>query len=131
MTDANELRGALAQFTGTETWYRHPLARRFVYTDGVKFFAENAGGGAYWLLDILGTQPEIATGVTDNTFAVVVLTVADGEGALTVSQDMDGSAPEGLVYQRGLDFTDCPEGVWKFYMVFDGEHIVCLLPSEY
>jgi hypothetical protein len=51
----------LAQFTGTENWYRHALVRKVLYTDGVQYVAEH--GGAYWLLDeiaISQTVPEIA-----------------------------------------------------------------------
>ena len=40
---------ALRQFTGTEKWYRHPFVRTVLYTDGVKYVAEQ--GGAYWLID--------------------------------------------------------------------------------
>lgn len=40
----------LKMFTGTEQWFRHPLSSNFLYTDGVKFFAEHCGGGAYWFL---------------------------------------------------------------------------------
>ncbi len=32
----------LAQFTGTEQWYRHWLGKA-LYTDGVKFVADQAG----------------------------------------------------------------------------------------
>ncbi len=39
----------LAQFTGTEYWYRHAFKRSITYTDGVKYVAEKAG--AYWLID--------------------------------------------------------------------------------
>lgn len=60
MTDANELKSALCAYYGTENYYKHSLmGSRFLYTDGVRFFAQNAGGGAYWFLDILATQPEI------------------------------------------------------------------------
>ena len=30
----------LIQFTGSETWYRHPLFRQFLYTDGAQYVAE-------------------------------------------------------------------------------------------
>ena len=33
----------LRQFTGTETVYRHGLARSIIYTDGAKYVAESAG----------------------------------------------------------------------------------------
>jgi len=39
----------LAQFTGTEQWYRHAINRAVLYTDGAKYVADTAG--AYWLLD--------------------------------------------------------------------------------
>jgi hypothetical protein len=39
----------LAQFTGSEHWYRHGLNRQILFTDGARYVAD--GGGAYWLLD--------------------------------------------------------------------------------
>jgi hypothetical protein len=39
----------LAQFTGSENWYRHAINRAVLFTDGAKFVADQAG--AYWLLD--------------------------------------------------------------------------------
>ena len=41
----------LAGFTGTSTYYQHPLGIR--YTDGVQYLAEQ--GGAYWLLDCIAS----------------------------------------------------------------------------
>ena len=37
MTAANLDQAALRQFTGSETWYRHSLNRRVLYTDGAKY----------------------------------------------------------------------------------------------
>jgi hypothetical protein len=39
----------LAQFTGSTHFYRHGLVREVLYTEGVEYVAETAGG--YWLLD--------------------------------------------------------------------------------
>ena len=39
----------LAQFTGSESWYRHGINRAVRFTDGAKYVADQAG--AYWLLD--------------------------------------------------------------------------------
>jgi hypothetical protein len=44
-----ELLTNLAQFTGTTQWYKHPLYRGLLYTDGIQYLAENAG--CYWLID--------------------------------------------------------------------------------
>lgn len=41
----------LAQFTGSECWYRHPLYPSITYTDAAQYVAE--AGGAYWLLDAI------------------------------------------------------------------------------
>ena len=38
----------LAQFYGSENWYRHCLVRSVLFTDGAKYVAD--AGGAYWLL---------------------------------------------------------------------------------
>ncbi len=116
----------LQQFTGTSQWYRNPLFRRMTYTDGVKYFAEQAG--AYWFLDIVGT--EFAPNITQEApkwdyFAVITMTVKDSKAVITVD---DGNMPDGIVFTtKHIEFTDCPEGVWKFYYTDD----VLLLPSEY
>ena len=59
MNNANELRQTLRNYTGSEQVYRHSLARLFNYTEGARAFFRNAGQGAYWLADILATEPSI------------------------------------------------------------------------
>ena len=125
--DSIDLKNNLAQFTGSEQVFFNPLNKRVNYTDGVRFFARNAGGGAYWLLDILVTQPEILKGVKEHGFCVVILKVIGSVGHLTVARDYDGESFDGVAYTRSIDFTDCPEGEWKFYFVDN----TILLPSEY
>lgn len=114
--NADELRHDLRQFTGTEHWYRNPLYGRVSYTDGVKYFAEKAG--AWWLVDILATQPEIVRA----PFAAVTLDVENGAAVLKAT-DGNGST----LYSRHISFTDCPPGRWEFYVTDN----VVLLPSEY
>lgn len=41
----------LAQFTGTEQWYRHPIARDILYTDGIQYLANT--GGAQTLVNAI------------------------------------------------------------------------------
>lgn len=126
MKDANELRNELGQFTCAEKYYFNPLNRSIYYTDGAKFFFKNAGGGAYWLLDILTTQPEILKALSREGFLCVTLTVTkDATAVLDVANDIGPGAT--VYYQRDLDYTDCPAGEWRLYLV-DG---VILLPSEY
>lgn len=136
MNNPNDLRNLLAQHIGSDKLYEHPLVRIFTYTPGVRDFAQHAGGGAFWLLDILATEPAIRQAVRDNGFAIAVLDVpASADMAtLTVANDVDGDRFEGVAFERKL-LTDCPVGQWKFYLVPNvlDEHTVttCLLPSEY
>ncbi len=124
MKTAQELKSQLAQHYGSETFFRHPFNRQAVYTEGVKCFAENAGGGAYWLLDILCTEPAILKEARD--FASITLTVADGTAILAVTDGgKDGNEPS-TIFRRKIDFTDCPEGTWRFFF----ENMTLMLPSE-
>jgi hypothetical protein len=49
-----ELQAGLDQFSGSLTMTRHWTGRLY-FTEGVKFLAENAGGGAYWLIDLIAS----------------------------------------------------------------------------
>lgn len=120
MKDSNELQQNLYQFTGTTVWFRHPLNRSMLYTEGVQYFAENAGNGAYWVLDIIATEYfELAQ---SEGFITISLTVSDGRGKIVVE---DGNKIP--LKERDIEWTDCPEGEWKFFLTDN----VLLLPSEY
>ncbi len=119
ITDPDTLRGALAQFYGTEKWYRHPFTH-WMYTDGVKFFADSAG--AYWLLDILLTETIAAMKERGDTFCMVEFFVKGGSARIH-ADDGDGN----VFWNRYIEHTDAPEGTWDFYLVDD----VLMLPSEY
>lgn len=116
--DTQELQSLLSGFYGTEQWYRHPLVRECLYTDGVKAFAEAAG--AYWLLDILAT--EVWPLQAQESFLNIIFKVTEDKGVITVD---DGNDNE--VWSRVIDHTDCPAGEWQFYLTDN----VILLPSEY
>lgn len=120
MNNPNELTHALANFYGTEGYYRHNLNRSMLYTDGVQFFAENAGGGAYWLLDIIAT--EVMSLHKKEEFIHVIYTVTGSTGQIVAT---DGN--EHTLFKRGIDYTDCPEGKWEFYLVNN----TLMIPSEY
>ena len=93
MTDT--LTQQLAQFTGTENYYQHPiqLGPRCNYTDGVKYFAEQAQ--AYWFLDIVFT--ELNQLQRDHEFLAVTLQVTDNQAVINATNgndlDDDLSAP--------------------------------------
>lgn len=110
----------LSQFTGTENYYRHPFGKA-LFTDGVKYFAETAG--AYWFIDIVVT--ECASLVEREGFLTIYLKVGNGRATVEV-RDGDGIA----LLENRIDYTDCPEGVYKFYFIH-GEPTVLLVASEY
>ena len=121
MTHTKTLQQAdLRQFTGTETWFRYPLARKVLYTEGVQYVAEQ--GGAYWLIDIIAFGQAIPA-VAAESFQFWTLTVRPNQTATLVCEDGNGK----VVHTQEIPFTDFPLPVIKFYVTDS----VILLPSEY
>ena len=116
-----ELETALDSFTGTTQWYRHSLFRSFLYTDGVKYLAENAG--AYWLLDLIcGFQYEFAKMKTQE-FQVWKLSVSEDNTAILVCQDGNYRT----IHEHELEFTDFPLKEVEVWL----SGSVLYLPSEH
>jgi len=103
MTNEAKLTKAdLAQFTGTETWYRHAINRKVLYTEGAQFVAER--GGAYWLLDEIAIIQPSNKAVAAEEFQVWKLKVrADGRAILTCK-----GANENIVFRKPIPYTDFP-----------------------
>ena|ERR687894_2701704 len=111
----------LASYTGTEHWHRHPLARRFTYTDGVRHVAE--AGGAYWLLDkILLSQGLPALAAEDRLQVWTLVVPETGDATLTAT------GGDGRVLHAGeIGFTDFPLPAVTLWL----SDRVLLLPSDY
>jgi len=110
----------LANFTGSENWYRHWLGKT-LYTDGAKYVADQAG--AFWLLDeiaISQTRPKVMA----EEFQVWTLKVdlENRKGVLTCD---DGNG--NVVFTKRIEYTDFPLPAISFYCTHD----TILLPSEY
>mgnify|MGYP006420921695 CR=1 FL=1 len=112
---------AMSQFTGTAQWYRHPLARDIVYTDGAKYVAEE--GGAYWLLDEIALTQKAEPVLEATEFQVWTLIVASNNTAVLSCEDGNGNE----VYSKKLEFTDFPLPEIKFWFFNN----TILLPSEW
>jgi hypothetical protein len=115
-----------ASRNGCNSKFRHPLARQFVYSDGVKECAE---AGCYWLLDIVGT--EVVSAMRNHAayfqgLAFLHVVVKEGKASLSLMQD-EGESPK---WGRRLDYTDMPDGKWVFYVADEG-NVFMFLPSEY
>ena len=105
----------LSPFYGTENYYRHISGK--VYTDGVQYFASQAG--AYWFVDLV--LLELAT--DGGPFVAVTLTVKGDAADIRVTDGNDND----IVPVFRVEWTDCPEGEYTFY-ICDG---VMMLSSEY
>jgi hypothetical protein len=110
----------LASFTGTERWFRHPLNRKLLYTEGVQYVAEQAG--AYWLLDEIALAHAYEPAVAAEEFQFWSLTVTGSTAELVCE---DGN--ERAVFSKHIAFTDFPAPGIRFYLTGG----VLLLPSEY
>ena len=119
---SNELRAAdLRQFTGTETWYRHALNPKVVYTEGVRYVADK--GSAYWLMDAIAIAQLTEKKVAVEAFQVWTLKVHEDRSALLVCDDGN----DNVVYAQTIEYTDFTMPEIKIYFTDD----TILLPSEY
>lgn len=120
---------------GANSFFRHPLARNLVYTDGVRDVAEAAG--AYWLLDIIGTEvtPILLKSFTDGieSFSIIKVTVKNEKAIIEMTYS-DYAPP---AWSRKIEYTDFPSGTWTFYLAVDESekpgcfHTTLILPSEH
>lgn len=111
----------LARFTGSETFYRHMLNRRCVYTEGVQFLAENAG--CYWLVDeIILVQPYEAA-LQRHEYQAWRLVVHDDRSATLTCTDGN----DVVLYTKRIVWTDFPLTELDLWL----HHGTLMLPSEY
>ena len=120
MTNTQKLLNELNQFNGTENWFRNPLFPQFLYTDGVKYLAENAG--CYWLIDYIFSN-QIIKCLKDESFQVWKLKVNANQSARVIVED--GNDKE--LTSFNLEYTDFPIEEFTLWLVDK----TLLLPSEY
>jgi len=110
----------LKQFSGSEQFYRNPLFQKFVYTEGVKHLAEQAG--AYWLIDhIFSNQYDLYLSVEE--FQVWKITVQEDDSASIQVEDGNGR----MIKTYELGFTDFPLHEFELWFI----NGALLLPNEY
>lgn len=112
----------LTRFSGTDNYYQHWL-RRFVYTDGVRYVAEE--GGAYWLIDAIASyQPKLLKDQMLQEFQHWILNVDLNRHAAQLICERDTND---VILTQDIEFTDFPLESVSFYLTQG----VLLLPSEY
>lgn len=113
---------SLMDFCGTEVWYKHPIFKKYTYTEGVQYVAEQ--GGAYWLLEKIFACQMCVAKLAHQPFVVWELKKNKlEEGAILTCTDGN----ENYLYHENIIVTDFPLDEIKFYLTDD----VLLLPSEY
>lgn len=111
----------LSNYTGTGNWYRHPLYKKFLHTDGIEHVAEC--GGAYWLIDKIFLAQYENINLPEQEFQVWKLCVNDENRAILTCHDGDYN----WQHKEEIPFTDFPLKEISFYFCNN----VLLLPSEY
>jgi len=105
MIKSEALERIMAQCYGTEKWYRYFPNNNFLYTDGVKTFAENAE--AYWFI----TEAFLmCSELPKDELYEIDLDVKDSKADITLKV-----ARSKIVKKWHIDYTDCPEGHWVFF----------------
>lgn len=125
MTNYNLLKSELRNFTGTEHYYRNPLFAKFIYTDGIKFLAEQIN--CYWLIDYVFSN-QLDEKIKFEPFqSWNIMVNEDNNAVITVT---DGAKK--FIKSFKLEFTDFPIeicGENGFTIWFIDKNL--LLPSEY
>ena len=110
----------LTHFIGTGKYYR--ISRRHLLTDGTKYLAEQAA--CFWLMDAIASHLlEIGTA----EWFVVVKTSVKRTKAVMVYENGNGYE----LARQEIPYTDLPLDRISLYAVWDTEHWVIMLPSEY
>ena len=117
----------LSGFTGSERFFKHPLFRKCVHTEGVQFLIESAG--CNWLIDkILSVLYDQRT--EEKPFWKIEMTVKDNKTEIVFTGE-DSSAEENIIKEH-IERTDFPLDkivLWACENEIGGYTI--LLPSEY
>ena len=108
---------------GCNDFYRHPLMRRFQYSDGVKDLADV---GCHWLLDILATECPKPLRASGEVSGIVKVAVGK-KGARITRTSADDKPP---IWKRRIEWTDMPEGEYLFELVDEGERFALVLLTE-
>ena len=102
MITSKELEQDMANYYGTENWYRLFPFSNFLITDDVKAFAEKAG--AFWFVTEVFTMVHC---MPDDLYEIKLL-VKDEKADIIISTNKE-------VKRKHIAFTDCPEGEWIFF----------------
>lgn len=121
-----QLAAQLAQFTGSETFTHHGLARSLLMTEGVVFLADEAG--AHWLVDVIAIWQSEASARAEPFQAWSLVVDATTRSAVLAMTDGNSSAS---IIKQEIEWTDFPLGEIALWCIAEADHRVLMLPSEY
>lgn len=117
MKNANYFFGNSA---GSENFYRHSIAKKFTYTEGVKAMADKCQ--SYWLIDLILSH-QIYDSVKKEPFQVWDLKRKEGSEFTIIATDGNHNK----VTSQEIPFSDFPYDIATLWLV-DG---CMMLPCEY
>ena len=117
--EINNLKTLLKSYGGADIFYRNSLFRGYVYTEGVRYLAEEAG--AYWLIDYILSH-QLEPKLKKQPFQVWKIVVQNDSAAVTVEDGNDN-----VVTTMKISYTDFPLEEITLWLVDK----TLLLPSEY
>ena len=121
MHSNEQLTAELAQFSGSEHWFRHGLIDNVLFTEGAKFLADRTG--SYWLLDEIALCQRYEERVRAEEFQLWKLSVNPDQTAILTCENGNGH----YIFAKEIEFTDFPMAEIKLYCCDN----TILLPSEY
>jgi hypothetical protein len=111
----------LAQFSGTENYYRY---HSLLLTDGAFYLAEKAE--CFWLMDVIWSHAMEKHWYGKEDFITCKLTVQDTVGDV-VFDDGNGR----ILVTQHIPFTDFPLDHVQLFIVQGESNLVVMLPGEY
>ena len=119
--NASKLEQELAQFTGTEHYYK--LYPKLYLTDGTKYLAEQAE--CFWLFDLFWSH---LASVNEEIEPFTVLIIAVLNSSATIGIE-DGNGK--MLASQYVEYTDFLLPVLHMYGCWNGDAWIAMLTSEY
>ena len=108
---------------GCNEYYRHPLVRNFVYTDGVRDLADT---GCWWMVDVFATEVPAVMRANSEYNGWIIVRAKDGRATMCFEVQEDNP-----LWVKRIEHTDLPDGTYLFEIGREDSSYVCCLISEH
>lgn len=125
-TAGSALRAELAQFTGSETWYRAGFPPHVIFTEGMHYLADAAG--AHWLIEAIASHLVTKPKLKAHGLLFWKLEKIPG-GTWRLSARRDTGEP--MVARQEIEYSDFPLDSIDVWTAWDGMRWTIYLPSEH